>query len=92
MSDSADEKNDSYVPEFEKSVEHDKSNENIEPKKKRKNCWAVKYSKSTVEGDKKYYRCNRVEARGKQCGAFLYLNLETTYKLQSASVQIYDKP
>lgn len=45
-----------------------------------------------MEGDKNYYRCNRVKARGKQCSASLYLHFEnTSYRvLLYKSTSIHD--
>lgn len=39
--------------------------------------WTVKFTHTTEEGKKQYYRCNKVKCRGPQCAAQIYLLFES---------------
>lgn len=41
-------------------------------------CWGTKNRSNSDEGEKVFYRCNRVKARGEQCKASLYLLYDAT--------------
>jgi hypothetical protein len=40
--------------------------------------WSYHYTNTTAAGKKKFFRCNKVKARGKQCDAGIYLLLNST--------------
>lgn len=40
--------------------------------------WALHYCHETEDGNKKYYRCNKLKRRGPQCSARIYLLLDST--------------
>lgn len=42
------------------------------------NCWGIRRTTETLEGVKKYFRCNKVKARGEQCIASIYLLFDAT--------------
>jgi hypothetical protein len=42
------------------------------------NNWSYHYTNKTTEGNKRYYRCNKVKARGNQCDAKIHLLFDST--------------
>ncbi|CAF4089063.1 unnamed protein product, partial [Rotaria sordida] len=40
--------------------------------------WSYHYTNTTAAGKKKFFRCNKVKARGKQCDAGIYLLFDST--------------
>lgn len=42
-----------------------------------KNTWSRKFTRMTEEGQKRFYRCNKVRKKGPQCAAELYLLFES---------------
>ncbi|CAM4952599.1 unnamed protein product [Rotaria socialis] len=44
----------------------------------KENQWSYHYTNTTAAGEKKFFRCNKVKARGKQCDAGIYLLFEST--------------
>jgi hypothetical protein len=45
---------------------------------KRENHWGYSYTNTTLEGVKKFFRCNKVKRRGEQCAAGVYLLFNST--------------
>jgi hypothetical protein len=43
----------------------------------KENLWSLHYTNTTVEGKKKFYRCNKAKNRRKQCAASIYLLFES---------------
>jgi len=44
----------------------------------KENQWSYHYTNTTAAGKKKFFRCNKVKARGKQCDAGIYLLFNST--------------
>ncbi|KAF9758301.1 hypothetical protein NGRA_3148 [Nosema granulosis] len=44
----------------------------------KENQWSYHYTNTTVEGKKKFFRCNKVKFRGKQCDACIHLLFSST--------------
>jgi hypothetical protein len=44
----------------------------------KENQWSYHYTNTTAAGIKKFFRCNKVKARGKQCDAGIYLLFDST--------------
>ena len=44
----------------------------------KENHWSYHYTNTTVAGKKKFFRCNKVKTRGKQCDAGIYLLFDST--------------
>ncbi|CAF1482527.1 unnamed protein product, partial [Rotaria sordida] len=44
----------------------------------KENQWSYHYTNTTAAGKKKFFRCNKVKARGKQCDAGIYLLFDST--------------
>jgi hypothetical protein len=44
----------------------------------KENQWSHHYTNTTAEGKKKYFRCNKVKFRGKQCDTGIYLLFNST--------------
>ncbi|CAF1118993.1 unnamed protein product [Rotaria sordida] len=44
----------------------------------KENQWSYHYTNTTAAGKKKFFRCNKAKARGKQCDAGIYLLFEST--------------
>lgn len=60
-----------FVKEFENRIE-------AEEALKEENIWSLNYSNQTFEGQKRFFRCNKVKKRGIQCAAKMYLLYDST--------------
>lgn len=43
---------------------------------KKESCWSSTKLVNTTDGDRRYYRCNKVKARGLQCATSIYLQFD----------------
>ncbi|CAF1612146.1 unnamed protein product, partial [Didymodactylos carnosus] len=68
----------SYVSDEEMDIEKAVCDGHAEQAIKEENQWSHHYTNTTNEGKKKYFRCNKVKLRGRQCDACIYLLFDST--------------